>query len=207
MGAQQNAVWKNVIIPPVTISLLKLNTLIQLAELPNTSCHVVSSSGTFWVKVKTGHHRKRKKRQNMVSILWMCMLYHRLIHWGRDKSPPFSRPQFEMHCHGWKCINLIKISLKFVRKSPINNIPALVQIMAWRRPGGLKQSCTTVYRCIYASFGINELNVRLRYLQGVIHGIPCIVLHKAIEITFLDIKIFWGDLLETNGVDVGHGLV
>ena len=32
------------------------------------------------------------------------------------------------------CI-LIRISLKFVPKGPINNIPALVQIMAWRRPG------------------------------------------------------------------------
>ena len=29
----------------------------------------------------------------------------------------------------------IKISLKFVPKGLINNIPALVQIMAWRRPG------------------------------------------------------------------------
>ena len=29
----------------------------------------------------------------------------------------------------------IKMSLKFVPKVPINNIPALVQIMAWRRPG------------------------------------------------------------------------
>ena len=29
----------------------------------------------------------------------------------------------------------IKISLKFVPKGPINNIPALVQIMAWHRPG------------------------------------------------------------------------
>ena len=27
----------------------------------------------------------------------------------------------------------IKISLKFVPKGPINHIPALVQIMAWRR--------------------------------------------------------------------------
>ena len=42
----------------------------------------------------------------------------------------------------FKCIFLnenvrisITISLKFVRKGPINNIPALVQIMAWRRPG------------------------------------------------------------------------
>ena len=29
----------------------------------------------------------------------------------------------------------VKISLKFVPKGPINNIPALIQIMAWRRPG------------------------------------------------------------------------
>ena len=29
----------------------------------------------------------------------------------------------------------IKISLNFVPKGRINNIPALVQIMAWRRPG------------------------------------------------------------------------
>ena len=42
----------------------------------------------------------------------------------------------------FKCIFLhenawipIQISLKFVPKGPINNIPALVQIMAWRRPG------------------------------------------------------------------------
>ena len=32
-------------------------------------------------------------------------------------------------------IILIKSSLKFVPEGPINNIPALVQIMAWRRPG------------------------------------------------------------------------
>ena len=30
---------------------------------------------------------------------------------------------------------LIKISLKFVPKGPISNIPSLVQIMAWRRSG------------------------------------------------------------------------
>ena len=43
----------------------------------------------------------------------------------------------------FKCIFLneniwipIEISLKFVPQGPINNTPALVQIMAWRRPGG-----------------------------------------------------------------------
>ena len=42
----------------------------------------------------------------------------------------------------YKCIFLnenvwisIKTSLKYLPKGPINNIPALVQIMAWRRPG------------------------------------------------------------------------
>ena len=35
----------------------------------------------------------------------------------------------------WKCWFWIKISLKFVPNAPINNIPSLVQIMAWRRPG------------------------------------------------------------------------
>ena len=42
----------------------------------------------------------------------------------------------------FKCIFLnenvwipIKISMKFVPNGPINNMPALVQIMAWRRPG------------------------------------------------------------------------
>ena len=32
------------------------------------------------------------------------------------------------------CCILIKFSLKYVRKGPIDNNPALVQIMAWRRP-------------------------------------------------------------------------
>ena len=30
---------------------------------------------------------------------------------------------------------LLKISLKFVPKGPVNNIPSLVQVMAWCRPG------------------------------------------------------------------------
>ena len=38
----------------------------------------------------------------------------------------------------------INISLKFVPKGPINNIPALVQIMAWRRPGDKPLSETMV---------------------------------------------------------------
>ena len=66
----------------------------------------------------------------------------------------------------------IRILLKFVPKGPINNIPALVQIMAWCHPDGKPLSepmmvilqthiCITpprlVYRRIYASLSLNQL--------------------------------------------------
>ena len=34
----------------------------------------------------------------------------------------------------------INISLKFIPRGPINNIPTLVQVMAWRRPGNKRLS-------------------------------------------------------------------
>ena len=49
----------------------------------------------------------------------------------------------------------IKISLKFVPKGPINNNPALVQIMAWRR--FTMWTKKLVYWRIYASLRLNEL--------------------------------------------------
>ena len=52
------------------------------------------------------------------------------------------------------------ISLQFVRKGPINNNPALVQIMAWRRPGDKPLSAPMLVslptHIIYASLGLNE---------------------------------------------------
>ena len=51
----------------------------------------------------------------------------------------------------FKCISLnenvwisIKMSLNFVPMGPINNIPTLVQIMAWRRPGDKPLSEPTI---------------------------------------------------------------
>ena len=67
--------------------------------------------------------------------------------WRRKYSSYFNslRPRLSRHRFAddvFKCNFLnenvwipIKISLKFVPKGPINNIPALVQIMAWRRTG------------------------------------------------------------------------
>ena len=64
-------------------------------------------------------------------------LRHRLVNTLRSRQDGRHFPD-----DIFKCIFLnenastaIKISLKFVPKGPFNNIPALVQIMAWRRLG------------------------------------------------------------------------
>ena len=49
---------------------------------------------------------------------------------------PFLRWHFQMDFLEWKCINFDKTFIGvFVLGGPISNRPALVQIMAWRRPG------------------------------------------------------------------------
>ena len=57
------------------------------------------------------------------------------------------------------CCILIKSSLKYVRKGPIDNNQALVRIMAWRRSGDkpLSEPMMISLRHIYASLGLNEL--------------------------------------------------
>ena len=66
----------------------------------------------------------------------------------------------------------IKISLKFVPKGPINNIVALVQIMAWRRSGDkpLSESMmVSLLTHIYASLGLNELTVWPVWIEVTCH--------------------------------------
>ena len=77
----------------------------------------------------------------------------------------------------------IKISLTFVPTGPISNyfiniisnIPALFQIMAWRRPGDnpLSESMIIHYWHIYASIGPNEFKCReiLRELAQILNDV------------------------------------
>ena len=52
----------------------------------------------------------------------------------------------------------INISLTFVPNGPVDNIPALVQLMAWCRPGDkpLSETMMLFYWRKYASLGLNE---------------------------------------------------
>ena len=71
-----------------------------------------------------------------MQYLWRIRSVPRLTYWGRDKMAR----HFPDDIFKWIFLNenvwiSINISLKFVRKGPINNIPTIVQVMAWRWPG------------------------------------------------------------------------
>ena len=78
------------------------------------------------------HCQYDRKRGDMPYCDWQYII----THWGRDKMAPVFQMTFSKHFLEWKCIKIaIKISVKFVPKGPINNIPTLVKIMAWHWPG------------------------------------------------------------------------
>ena len=59
-----------------------------------------------------------------------------LTHWDRNKMDVVSQTTLSKYFFlNEKFWISIKSSLKFVPKGPINNTPALVQMMDWRRPG------------------------------------------------------------------------
>ena len=67
-------------------------------------------------------------------------MYKLCCHWlnslrPRQNGRNFADDTFKRIFLNENVLISIKISLKFVPKGPMNDIPALVQIMAWRRPG------------------------------------------------------------------------
>ena len=71
---------------------------------------------------------------------------------------------------------LINISLKFITKGQINNIPSLVQIIVWCGLGDkpLSEPIMVIYWRIYASLGLNELMIISSYVfknLQLMHGI------------------------------------
>ena len=84
----------------------------------------------------------------------------------------------------------IKIPLKFVPKGPINNIPALVQIMAWRRSGGkplsepmmvslLTHICVTqILMCLFMPYVFVWFRIGTYvYMHTVIYHFDLIISH------------------------------
>ena len=89
--------------------------------------------------------RYRRKATNIWCLTWLF----KLTHWGRDKNGRhFADDTFKRIFLDENIRIAIKTSLKLVPKGPITNIPALVQIMDWRRPGDKPLSETMMVRSL-----------------------------------------------------------
>ena len=106
-----------------------------------------------------------------------------LTHWGRDKMDAISQTTLSNAFFVNENVRIfIEISLKFVPKGPVNNIPALVQIMAWRRPGDKPLSepmmgclpthiCVTRPQWVYKRPLITQLVHNIKEVREVEHTI------------------------------------
>ena len=80
-----------------------------------------------------------------------------------------------------------KIPLKFVPKGPVNNIPALVQIMAWSRPGGKQLSEPIMLNllrrvCVSRPQWVNTLRPRQNGRHFADDILNCILLNENVWI-------------------------
>ena len=91
-----------------------------------------------WAVPATSHYLKQwwLVHRRMYASLGLS----ELTHWGRDEMDNISQQTFSNVLFNQNVWISIKISLKFVSKVLINNTQALVQIMAWWRPGDMSLS-------------------------------------------------------------------
>ena len=112
-----------------------------------------------------------------------------LTHWGRDKMDDIFQTTFS-NAFSWMKIYEFRLSfsLKFVPKGPINKIPALVQIMAWRLPGDKPLSEPTLvslltHICVTRPQWVNSLSI-----GRCVFGLKCLRFRGIVVITFMSIS-------------------
>ena len=103
-------------------------------KTPHTS-PLRASYGMSFVSILMKNDRVIKGFYCTLTQWGLNKMVHILTHWGPDKMAAIFQKIFQINFLIGNVWISIRISLKFVPKGPIDNIPALVQIMAWRRPG------------------------------------------------------------------------
>ena len=114
-----------------------------------------------------------------ISGLWSGNVVSIAVKSGQNHGPCFNTLRLRQDSQHFpdnflKCIFLnkniwilINISLKFVPKGQINNIPALVQIMAWCRPGDKPLSEPVMVNLLmHISSVAKKLSWLIRHLSG-----------------------------------------
>ena len=98
-----------------------------------------------------------------LSTTFIIMISHECVaHWGRDKMAAIVQTTFQMDFLNENVWVAIKISLKFVPKGPLNNIPASDNGVApIRRQAIIWSNDGLCCQCIYALLGLNDWTVCL----------------------------------------------
>ena len=138
----------------------------------NAGILLIGPLGTNFIKILIGIQTLwfNKMHLKMSSPKWrpFCLGLNVLTHWGRDKMAAIFQTTFSIAFY-W--ITMYELRMRFhwslFSKGEINNIPALVQIVAWRRPGDKPLSETMMvslltHMCV-TWLGLNELT---DWLQG-----------------------------------------
>ena len=107
-------------------------------QINMTPCSALS--GWWMTKALSALHRSQSishKIWTQFVVLYFVVFISSVVNSFRPRQ---NRPHFADNDFKYNFLNenvwiLIKVSLKFVPKGPINHIPALVQIMAWCRTG------------------------------------------------------------------------
>ena len=120
-------------------------------------CNIVPSEDRQRTPYDYHNKRLNDTLHNTINETCACRCYWTLTHWGGNKMTAI----YQTTCIFLNKNVWIMISLKFVHKGQINNIRALVQIMAWRRPGDkrLSEPMMVNLQTHYASLGFNELTI------------------------------------------------
>ena len=99
----------------------------------------------------------------MAYLLWVHGIFNTLR--PRQNGHHFADDNFKCIFFNENVRISIEISLKFVPKGGINNIPSLVQIMAWRRPGNKPLSESMMVR--------SPMHICIAWPQWVKLLLPC----------------------------------
>ena len=103
---------------------------VPLLYIPQNNCelclHVHRSARVFSILAQLKCKKKVSRHQHISSFNTLRR---------RQNYRQFAADIFKCIFVNENAIISMKISLKFIPKGSIDNIPALVQIMAWRRPG------------------------------------------------------------------------
>ena len=97
----------------------------------------------------------------------------------------------------------IRVSLKFVHRSPIDNITALAQVMAWHRLANNRTNADPFHWRIYAALGGDDLKLHSHSFRYILRCIVSLALGQSCDFAIVSMptkklwQTWWRHSMET----------